>query len=379
MASHLHAYTNLYKVMPNGGGVIEYVLLGIAIFWLILTGLVKHFHLEERGVTILPLVLVMMRTRRFLSAVDTLAEKGKRFWNAYATVGVAVSVVGIPVSLGYFVWNAYKVLSRPQEAAAVIPVIPGVTIKLTWGLILSIVIIFFAHEFSHGIVAIREGIPLKSMGILLLFIVPGAFVEPDEEELKKAPRLTRMKIYSAGSLGNFIVAALFLIPLLLIPQIPDGVLIYDTIAGTPAAGVIPPGSVIYQINGVDVKTAEAFSQQLSIYHPGDTIVLGTSEGAYTITLAQHPSNPSQGYIGIHPLQHVKYFTLLDTFSWIFMLNLSVALFNLFPISRILDGGKITDEILNRFFSERTSRRLSAAFVGAAFVILLINLLSSVIT
>lgn len=359
--------------------MIEYALLGFATFWLVLAGLVKKFNLESKGVTIIPLLFIMARTRRFLHIIDTLSEKAKSFWKGYSWLGVVVSVGGIPISLGYLALNAYKVIYSPSEATAVVPVIPGVTFKITWGLIIAIAVIFFVHEFSHGIVARREGINLKSMGVLLFIIVPGAFVEPDEDEMKKAPGLSRIKIYSAGSLGNFLTAGLFLIPLLLIPQVPDGILVYDTIPGMPAEKVLASGSIIYQVDGVDVKTYEEFSHLLSTYHPGDTITLGTNRGTFQITLTQNPSDPNQGFMGIKPVQHVKHFAILEIFSWISMLNLSVALFNLFPISHVLDGGKITDEILNHFFSVNTSRKLATAFGGVAVVILLINLLSNVIT
>ena len=359
--------------------MIEFILLGIAIFWLVLAALVRRFNLEEKGVTIIPLLLLMVRTRRFLSFITTLSSRVKPFWNVYALVGVVVSVVGIPVSLGYFSWNAYKVLSVPKEAVPVVPIIPGVTIKITWGLLIGIAIIFFVHEFSHGIVARKEGISLKSMGLLLLVVIPGAFVEPDEEEMKKASPLTRVKVYSAGSLANFIVAALFLGLLMVIPQVPDGIAVYDTLPGTPAESVLHDGLLIHTINGAEVNTYDQFSTELERYGPGDILTLGTDEGTIPITLTQHPSDPTQGYMGIRPLQHVKYFQILDIFSWIFMLNLSVALFNLFPISRVLDGGKITDEILTHYFSESTSKKLGTAFAGLAILILAVNLLSNVIT
>ncbi|MBU6998080.1 MAG: site-2 protease family protein [Theionarchaea archaeon] len=358
--------------------MIEYVLLGIALLWLILAALVKKFNLEERGVTIVPLLFFMVRTKKFLHLMDALAQKAKSFWAGYSLVGVAVSVVGIPVSLGFFAWNAYKVLSAPQQATAVVPVIPGVTIKVTWGLIIGIIIIFFAHEFSHGIVARSENISLKSTGLLLLVVIPGAFVEPDEEEMKQKSVLSRVKVYSAGSMANFLVAAFFLVLLLSIPRIPDGVQIYETIPGTPADQIGLEGAIIYQMDGSAVDTYEQFSQELERYNPGDELTLDTNRGILTLTLTEHPDEEGQGYMGVYPIQHYKYFMILDIFSWISMLNLSVALFNLFPISSILDGGKITDEILRHYFSDTTSRRLSAAFGVIALGILAVNLLGNVI-
>ncbi len=371
---------NVYKSRPTDKTImLQYILLGIALFWLILAGIVRMFNLESKGVTVVPPIIFMVRTKKFLHVMDAIAEKAQSFWNGYAAAGVVVSLVGIPVSVGFFAWNAYKVLLAPTEATPVIPVIPGVTIKLTWGLIIAIIIVFFAHEFSHGIVARREGIPLKSTGLLLLVIIPGAFVEPDEEEIKKVSPLSRVKVYSAGSMANFVVAFIFLILLYSIPITPDGIMVYETIPDTPAEEAMLEGVIVYQINHVDVLTYEAFSNELDQYKNGETIELQTDKGTIPLTLMEHPDNPGQGYMGILPLQHVKHFFIIDIFTWIFTLNLSIALFNLFPISSVLDGGKITDEVLRHFFSDTTSRKLAAVFGAMALAILAINLLGNVIS
>ncbi len=359
--------------------MLEYILMGIASFWLALFLIVKNFNLEAKGVTILPPVFIMVRTRKFLHFMDSLSQKGRLFWEWYGRMGIAVSAVGIPLSMASLAYNAYKVIRIPKEAAPVIPVIPGVTIKVSWGLLLSIVVVFFVHEFSHGIIARKENISLKSMGVLLLVILPGAFVEPDEEEMGKKSFVSRIKVYSAGSTGNFVVAAIFLGLLMSIPMVPDGILINDTVPGTPAENVLSEGTIIYKIENADVSTYEQFSEELGKYKKGDTITLETNRGVVQITLAESPENPGKGYMGIKPTQHVKNFFIFDIVSWIFTLNFSIALFNLFPISRVLDGGKITDEVLRHYFSEDTSKKLAAAFGALAMAILIINLLSTVRT
>ena len=45
---------------------------------------------------------------------------------------------------------------------------------------------------------------------MLLFIFPiGAFVEPDEEEMKSMARWERMRLYSAGPGSNMVIAIVF--------------------------------------------------------------------------------------------------------------------------------------------------------------------------
>ncbi len=69
------------------------------------------------------------------------------------------------------------------------------------------------HELSHGVVAKAQRLPLKSVGLVLLAVIPpGAFVEPDEEELGKAPPLrARLRVYGAGSMANVVTALLTLL------------------------------------------------------------------------------------------------------------------------------------------------------------------------
>jgi hypothetical protein len=39
---------------------------------------------------------------------------------------------------------------------------------------------------------------VRGGGILLIYIFPGAFVEPDEQEFKKAEKMKRLKVIAAG-------------------------------------------------------------------------------------------------------------------------------------------------------------------------------------
>jgi len=63
--------------------------------------------------------------------------------------------------------------------------IPGLNdyIPLVWGAI-GLMVTLVVHELAHAVLCRTEGVSVKSMGALLLGIVPiGGFAEPDEEEL----------------------------------------------------------------------------------------------------------------------------------------------------------------------------------------------------
>lgn len=110
------------------------------------------------------------------------------------------------------VWEAILVLSIPKSEAlplSYIIAIPGINPAIpviygAFGLIIAVAI----HESFHGIAARRFNINVKSTGILWLIIPIGAFVEPDEEEVKKRDPKTRAKIFAAGPAINILIAVI---------------------------------------------------------------------------------------------------------------------------------------------------------------------------
>ena len=80
--------------------------------------------------------------------------------------------------------------------------------------LIAIVIVATVHEFSHGIFARRFGVRIKSTGFVFLKYFPalfGAFVEQDDEQMKKSKKFEQMSILSAGVFANVLVAILFYI------------------------------------------------------------------------------------------------------------------------------------------------------------------------
>jgi len=87
------------------------------------------------------------------------------------------------------------------QSAGVTPIIPGVT--LPWDqlpyLAVAVVVAVVLHELMHGYAALRYGIPVKSVGVFsLLYVLSGAFVEPDEESFKKAKTEAKVACWPAA-------------------------------------------------------------------------------------------------------------------------------------------------------------------------------------
>ena len=100
------------------------------------------------------------------------------------------------------------------------PLFPGVKMPclpmlsfLHW--IIVIFILASVHEFNHGLISRVYNIKVKSSGFavfsFLLPIIPAAFVEPDENQLKKSRNKIQLGVLAAGSYANFITGGIFLL------------------------------------------------------------------------------------------------------------------------------------------------------------------------
>ncbi|WP_292896926.1 site-2 protease family protein [Methanobrevibacter sp.] len=261
------------------------------------------------------------------------------------------------------------------ETPSVSIVIPGVDIPgsqiyvpFVYGLI-ALATVLVVHEFSHGIQAIGEKIPIKSIGLLLFAIIPGAFVEPDEEKLKKAKRSSKLRVYAAGSIANVTLALIALILLSLvsagIPQFfeEDGIAVDRIVPDSPSEGILKEGMVLQEIDNHRINDSQAYVDIVSSFSPRDNVEVKTDQGTYHITLAKNPNNESVGFFGIQANKHFELindswgplpwilFELAELFQWISMLNLGIGLFNLLPI-KPLDGGYMLEILLSYKLSER---------------------------
>ncbi|MEM2521519.1 MAG: site-2 protease family protein, partial [Candidatus Caldarchaeum sp.] len=166
------------------------------------------------SVTLYPLFLIV-KSRRITRPLDFLADKMPRFWDAVSRAAVAMGFGLMALAIYILSTNLSTYLFRPEQVGGqniVIPLIIGVTIRLENlpYLFLAFAIVLITHEGLHGIAARREGLPVKSAGIFMIFIVPGGFVEPDEEAFKSASPGARMRVAAVGSFANIIVGMLAL-------------------------------------------------------------------------------------------------------------------------------------------------------------------------
>ncbi|MBR2254311.1 MAG: site-2 protease family protein [Candidatus Methanomethylophilaceae archaeon] len=87
--------------------------------------------------------------------------------------------------------------------------IPGFNpiMPLSYG-VAALFIAMVVHEFAHGVQSRSNDVDVQSTGLLYGVVPLGAFVEPDEEQMKTKPRRVKMDVYTAGISINTIVAAI---------------------------------------------------------------------------------------------------------------------------------------------------------------------------
>jgi len=263
------------------------------------------------------------------------------------------------------IWSTWLVISQYLSGGHPIPMvqpiipgvdIPGAPIKVPLSALIGMVLLIIVHEFSHGIVAIREKIKLKSLGLATLGIFPiGAFAEPDEKQLEKASMKKRTRVYSAGSMANFALAAIFLIILIpstaiLTPSLANDyktkIITVEPNSPADLAG-LKPGMELYGLNFVNEKKT-----------PNTPITLKTSEGKKQVM------RNNKGMIGItydthfqlasNKLSHWLKYYYLEIITWTGLLNLLVGMFNYLPFA-IFDGARIFEDLIN-FFNKTLGRK-----------------------
>ena len=221
---------------------------------------------------------------------------------------------------------------------------------------------------SHGILARVHNIRIKSSGVgvigLILPILPVAFVEPDEKQLKRASARKKLSVFAAGPFSNILTAVLILLLLnfAIGPATQDmtsiqGVsyfVIEDEILPSNIAGM-QNNQTIISLDSNSITNLSGFIEHMETKSPGDTLQIETNVTSYSLILAEHPEDNSKPYIGIRPFEILDYKpeikerygeSLLGAFEWtvgfiwiLFLLSLGLGLMNLAPLI-ITDGGQM---------------------------------------
>ena len=327
--------------------------------------------------------------------------------------------------IGALVFQAYDIIAKlligKTPCPGVAPIIPGVQIPnvpfvppvYVWFVFLVMLVV---HEFSHGALIKRANAKLKSVGLLLAGILPiGAFVEPDEEEVKKRPERQQLRIFAIGPAANLysipiFIAVFILISLAVFPVISptiegmqkgseiESVEITRVLEDRDLCGntieslgknELEEGWIIREYNGFELNNLYNLNHAFASNDKNVSIVLETQEGE-TIEkrfelrpqtmIGIQISKESINYVpGKEPSQEYGLIAMAINvfegfFSWLILLSFAIALVNFLPVS-VFDGARIAKIMLLPYFGFlRMSREDTEKFIGRLFLWIVVGLL-----
>jgi membrane-associated protease RseP (regulator of RpoE activity) len=297
------------------------IAAGAIVLWsLVLYALQRRGLLEPRGLQPSPPPggpFLMWKTVRGRQLIDRLARPARfwRFFGDLAIVLVAVTMVGTTVLL---LWEATLVQSPAVRGNPPSPDLllglPGINpiIPLGYG-IFGLAVAIILHEFSHGILARVAKIKIRSLGLIFLIFPIGAFVEPEEDELRALPRRDRARLYAAGPATNMLLAILFAVVfssvmLAAVTPVHEGVgIVSFTQGASPAqAAGMRPYTVITSVNNVTIHSYADFRNQMDKTVPGQTLWVvafdpsTSASTTYQVTLVAE-AGTGRALIGIYAI------------------------------------------------------------------------------
>jgi membrane-associated protease RseP (regulator of RpoE activity) len=379
--------------------------------------------------------LLTVRTKIFSGVFDRLGSFRASRYISWISLFFVPFVAAI--GLYFLVESLFVLLSNPavgnvsrELGPGSILMLPGINpiLPIVYGWI-AIVCAIAIHEGAHGIIARSAGFKVKSSGLLFFLFIPlGAFVDVDEDQIKKAKPRASLRVMAAGVGGNITVAAVCLIGFLVIvgglAPVIDGVYVNNVTAGMPAdvAGLLP-NDVLVSIDNVRINSTSDLRTFLGNKTLGEivqvTVARGEKwQGQYStfVNLTVSENRTVMG-VGVGDLMIEERLKNYQTFSpdklsmylvpptlasglvpfsdsltpfythwlgpqwsiianglfWLWFVNFNVAIFNALPIYP-LDGGRMFNIALKGFGGRRISERaisLATLAVTAVCVIIVV--------
>lgn len=382
-------------------GVLTFNTVSIAVFIAVLSYLLWRDRANIERYTI----LFIRRTDHGVELLDRVAENMPRIWRWWSTAGIPIGFLGMLAIFVFIGKNIVELIIQPATTQPALGVVvptastytvqPGFVGIPFWFWILGLSTVLFAHELMHGVIARNEGFDVKSVGWLLFGIIPGAFVEPEGEEMlpedeaaetREESRegmdggpwtggtpVQKLRVLAAGPWANFTVAILVGVLAFAGTQFlftDTGVTYGGLINNTPAHEANLSG-VITAVNGERVQDVEQLQARLDPVQPGDQIIITTRRNNtvtnQSLTMIQRPNGTAdEAFIGVSQVSTAREFNVEDEpaaslvfflfrlTGFVALLNLGIGAFNLLPIKG-LDGGWMLSIALEKYLGEEKER------------------------
>ncbi len=168
--------------------------------------------------------MFLYHTKVGIKLMDWTVKKFEKFLKplSYVVITSGYILMGsILWMISKTVWT-YVTLPIPKELQNLPPIAPLIPyfpklfglesffppLYFTYFLI-ALAIVAVSHEFSHGIFARLWKIRIKTTGLAFFGPFFGAFVEPDEKQMAKAPKKHQLSILAAGTFANVLMTVIF--------------------------------------------------------------------------------------------------------------------------------------------------------------------------
>jgi len=360
--------------------------------------LVKRDKFEVQGG-----IFALYRTKLGLKLMDRLSGRFLLMWDIIGVLAIIIGFFGMALMIYFLMIGAYGVLLGKE--AILSPVIPGVKIAAGlptlgfWHWVISIFIVAVIHEFSHGVLARRYDVKVKSSGFAFLGPILAAFVEPDEKQLKKRKKREQLAVFSAGPFSNIVLGIVFLIITAFLANASYNTMDFNgmKINGFEKDSVLEQtgvqiGEIIYSVNGIKIEDRGSFDKVAKSMKPGDKVSIVTDKGTYNVYAGQYLGNKERAYLGVSLeakgfkqdykdrygdfwLRALYWFYLLCW--WIYTISIGIGIFNLVPLGPV-DGGRMLLTGLQRFFKDKTAKRVWLYVSWFVLLLIFVNLLPWII-
>ncbi|HLE07833.1 MAG TPA: site-2 protease family protein [archaeon] len=372
--------------------MVDFYTLSILVFVLFL-GI--HIYTHRKNIEIKYYLLYLWRTKRFRNTIDKVAQLSPEFWKAAGTFAIFLCGLAMVFGILSVLEQDYKILSgeiKQPAAQLVFPTLAkegsvdgGIIYIPFWFWFLTIGAILIPHEFMHGVIARAQKIKLKSVGLLLFTIFPGAFVEPEDKQVNRAPLKEKLRIFAAGSFANFLTAIIFFLlsAFLIWPAVTNSSIemkILNVTEGSPAnlAG-LKANMTITEVNGKQIvptyleyaQTGGAFfTEEVGKIKEGNAIAFKADGETFYVKPNFENGKPRVGVFFEAPevfktgSENLRSVGALFQMIWLFAF--AVGIFNILPIYP-LDGGLMFRAVAEKYFgagAEKIVRSVSGILILA---------------
>ncbi|VVB98355.1 Peptidase family M50 [uncultured archaeon] len=342
---------NAWKLFADLGTVVAY---GTLSFFIIRRPLKERALVVFAGLVVLSLLSLLVAPVVFPFLIGILGTEGLAAKSSVATGsqsalvaagllylgGFSLMVFGSLISYAVVVLSAvigalfFGTHTIQTIAPGATLILPGINIPFAEGII-ALALILLVHEGAHAVLARIARVKILSSGVVLLGVLPiGAFVEPDEDQLKKVDSEKQSRVLVAGSTANLFasLAAFFLFLGFLFVTVP-----YKE-SGLLVVGGNQSGTVIYTINGQNASTFAAGNLTAN-----STLAIGSSRGAYEVTLGKGQFSyydlSSTFFLAKYSNPALEF--IYNLLGLIFSLNFVIGIVNLLPLP-FFDGYRLLE-------------------------------------